>query len=206
ARTPVYAVRITKDGSEDTATILAIDFLSGGADELARVTYARPQIAAEAALQEAQFADEGGTVRLTWLEDDTLHLWVLGAGAWQIDPAVPGEITEIGDGLPVLWAPDGDRRIVLTEDGATTTIEVVDEDGQVLGTTTVPMLISHVRWSRDGQRVTYTGGRTGTGGGVLQDLFLWDPEEGTDPMRLTTTGANFGAEWMGTQPLWRLAE
>jgi hypothetical protein len=201
----VYAVRVTQDGSEDTATILAVDFVSGDASELGRVTYPRPQIAAEAALQEAKFADEGGIVRLAWLDDETLHLWILGAGAWEIDPESE-EITELEEVLPILLAPDGERRITAAEVGTTTTLELVDADGEVLGTTTVPMLVSHVRWSRDGQRVTFTGGRLASAGGVLQDLFLWDPEEGTDPMQLTTTGANFGAEWMGNAPLWRLPD
>ena len=202
--TPVYAVRVTQDGADDTATVLAVDFVSGESAEIGRVTYARPQIAAEAALQEAKFADDGGTVRLYWLEDETLHLWVLGGGSWQVDPE-SGDITEISDELPVLWAPDGDRRITATEEGTTTTLELV-EDGEVLATMTVDMLVSHLRWSRDGQRVIFTGGQLASGGGVLQDLFLWDPEEDADPVQLTSTGANFGAEWMGAQPLWRPAE
>jgi hypothetical protein len=138
------------------------------------------------------------------LEDETLHLWVLGGGSWQVDPE-SGDITEISDELPVLWAPDGDRRITAAEEGTTTTLELV-EDGEVLATTTVDMLVSHLRWSRDGQRVIFTGGQLASGGGVLQDLFLWDPEEDADPVQLTSTGANFGAEWMGAQPLWRPAE
>jgi hypothetical protein len=39
---------------------------------------------------------------------------------------------------------------------------------------------------------------------VLQDLYLWDLGEGEDPdpMRITDTGAAFGAEWRGSQPVW----
>ena len=203
----VYAVRIVQEGGEDTAIVLALDFASGDATELARVTYPRPQIAPENALQEAQFADDGGTVRLYWMDDDTLWLWVLGAGAWQLDPESP-ELAEVDEALPVLWAPDRDRRIVLTEVGATTTLEVVDGDDEeeILASTTVDMVVSHVRWSRDGQRVIFTGGRAASGGGVLQDLFLWDPFEDTDPAPLTNTGAAFGAEWRGTMPVWRPPE
>ena len=203
----VYAVSIVQEGGDDTAIVLALDFASAEATELARVTYARPQIAPENALQEAQFADDGGTVRLFWMDDDTLWLWVLGAGAWQLDPEAP-ELTEVDEALPVLWAPDRDRRIVATEDGATTTLEVIDGDDaeEILASTTVDMVVSHVRWSRDGQRVIFTGGRATSGGGVLQDLFLWDPYEGTDPAPLTNTGAAFGAEWRGTMPVWRPPE
>ena len=201
----VYAVRIVQEGTNDTAIVLAVNFLSAEATELARVTYARPQIAPEAALQEAQFADDGGTVRLFWMDDETLWLWILGAGAWQVDPGSQ-ELSELADELPVLWAPDREARIVVTEAGATTTLDVVDEDGQVLASTAVDMVVSHIRWSRDSQRVTFTGGRLAGGGGVLQDLFLWDPYEEGEPRQLTSTGAAFGAEWRGTLPVWQPPE
>ncbi len=38
----VYAVRVTEDGANDVATVLAIDFESGDTTELAAPTYARP--------------------------------------------------------------------------------------------------------------------------------------------------------------------
>jgi len=204
----VYAVGVEQEGTSDTATVMAVDFMSGDVTELATVTYARPEIEAESQLQEAQFADEGGTVRLVWLEGDTLRLWILGAGAWDIDPE-SGRLTEAGEEIPLLFAPDGERRIVSTETGTRSTLELVDADGEVLATTTVDMLVSHIRWSPTGQRVTFTGGRLASGGGVLQDLYLWDfpadLDSVTDPVRLTTTGAAFGAEWLGTQLLWREA-
>jgi hypothetical protein len=48
----------------------------------------------------------------------------------------------------------------------------------------------------------FTVGRSATGGGVLQDLFLWDLNE-EEPMQLTATGAAFGAEWLGAKGQWR---
>ena len=47
------------------------------AQELYRYCLAivRRLVEREAALQEAQFADEGGAVRLYWMEDDTLRFW-----------------------------------------------------------------------------------------------------------------------------------
>ena len=90
----VYAVRVTEDGANDVATVLAIDFLSGDTTELAAPTYARPEIGAEEAVAEGEFADEGGAVRLYWVEGGTLRLWALGAGTWQIDPA-DGALTEL---------------------------------------------------------------------------------------------------------------
>ena len=51
--TLVYAVRITEDGSNDTASILAINFANGDTSELASVSYPHPSVADEAALREA---------------------------------------------------------------------------------------------------------------------------------------------------------
>jgi hypothetical protein len=51
--------------------------------------------------------------------------------------------------------------------------------------------------------VVFTLARTAAGGGVLQDLFLWDLGDGVAPTQLTATGAAFSAEWLGATPLWR---
>jgi hypothetical protein len=37
---------------------------------------------------------------------------------------------------------------------------------------------------------------------VLQDLYAWYLGDGEEPMRLTNTGAAFGAEWRGSVPRW----
>jgi hypothetical protein len=140
------------------------------------------------------------------MEDESMWLWILGAGSWQVDPE-SGELTELEDEvLPVLWAPDGRHRIALTGSGTSTTLQYLDAAGEVVEEATVDALVSHVRWSHDSRRVTFTAGESAPGGGVLQDLYLWDPEEGTDPAPMTATGAAFGAEWMGTQPRWRPPE
>jgi hypothetical protein len=197
----VYAVRITEDGANDVATILAIDFASGETDELASVNYPRPDIAAEEALTEAQFADDGGAVRLFWMHSGVLRLWALGAGTWDIDPE-SGDVSDLEEALPVLWAPGGRERITVSEEGGTTTINRVDPDGETISSTTVEGLVSHVRWSSDRQRVVFTVGRSASGGGILQDLFLWDLGE-EPPSQITSTGAAFGAEWLGTAPRWQ---
>lgn len=202
----LYAVRVVQAGVNDVATILAVGFVSGNSTEVAELSYARPQIEAEPALQEARFADEGGTVRIFWMDDDTIRLWILGAGVWSLDPET-GELTQLdGEVLPVLWAPDGRHRIELTESGTSTTLELLDADGAPVANSTLDVLVSHVRWSRDSRRVVFTGGESADEGGVLQDLWLWDPEEGTEPRQLTNTGAAFGAEWLGAQPRWRAQE
>ena len=198
----LYAVRVTQDGANDVATVLSFDFASGDSSELASVSYARPTIGAESALPEAQFVDEGGPVRLFWLENGSLRLWSLGGGVWEIDP-VDGTVTPSSGDLPALWSPRGNRRVAATQASGTSTLELRDDDDAVLATTTVEGLVSHLRWSPDGDRVVFTLGRTGTGGGVLQDLFLWDLGDGEAPMQLTSTGAAFSAEWLGSFPVWR---
>jgi dipeptidyl aminopeptidase/acylaminoacyl peptidase len=166
------------------------------------VTYARPSVAAEEALPEAQFIDEGGPVRIFWMEDDRLRLWVLAAGTWTIAPA-DGAVSEAETDLPVLWSPRGNRRVTVAEEGTTTTMTLLDGGGESLAVTTIEGLVSHLRWSPDGDRVVFTVGRSASAGGVLQDLFLWDLGDGEAPVQLTATGAAFSAEWLGTTPLWR---
>ena len=197
----VYAVRVTQDGGNDVATVVAIDFASADTRDIASVTYARPDLAAQESLVEAQFADDGGAVRLHWTESDTLRLWAAGAGAWEITPD-DGEVTEAGADLPLLWAPDGRTRVVVqTEDGQTT-LRHLDEATDTIAATTIAGIVSHVRWSPSGDRVVFTVGRSASGGGILQDLFLWDLEQSVAPTQLTSTGAAFGAEWRGSQARW----
>jgi hypothetical protein len=200
----VYAVRVTPDGGDDTATVLAVDFASGESSELASVSYARPQIGSEPALQEAQFTDEGGTIRLFWMHDGSLRLWVLGASTWTIDPE-SGEASELDDApLPILRDPEGTHAIVLevADDASATTLHYRNLNGNELESISAPGLVSHLRWSPNGDRIVFTVGRSASGGGVLQDLFLWDLDSEAPPMQITNTGAAFGAEWRGTMPRW----
>jgi hypothetical protein len=200
----VYAVRVTSDGGNDVATVLAVDFLSGDSTEVTSVSYGRPTIGAESALPEAQFSDDGGTVRLFWMNDGSLRLWVLGASTWQIDPE-SGETTNLeGDELPLLFDGKGTHRISLTadEDAGTTMLKYLNDDGDEVSRTTAPGLVSHLRWSAASDRVVFTVGRAAPSGGVLQDLFLWDLDSEAPPMQITNTGAAFGAEWRGAAPRW----
>ena len=197
----VYAVRVTEDGDNDVATVLAVDFESGDATELAAPSYPRPTIEEEDALAEAQFTDEGGPVRLYWVEGGMLRVWALGGGTWEIDPA-DGTMTALeADDRPTLWGPDGEQRIGTAYENGTTSIALLDEAGDEVVATSIEGRVSHVRWAPDGERVVFTVGRLASGGGVLQDLFLWDLNEEA-PMQLTATGAAFGAEWRGAQALW----
>ncbi|MDQ3148525.1 MAG: hypothetical protein M3Q38_01180 [Chloroflexota bacterium] len=198
----LYAVRVTQDGANDVASIVEIDFGSGAETELAAPTYERPIIGEEDALTEAQFTDDGGAVRLYWIDEGILRFWVLGAGTWEIDPE-DGTLTELGEDVPpTLWAPDAERRIRTSFEDGSSTLRLIDQANAGVLTTTVEGRVSHLRWAPDGERVVFTVGRSNAGGGVLQDLFLWDLNE-EDPMQLTATGAAFGADWLGTQALWR---
>ena len=197
----MYATRVTQDGANDVATVLAIDFESGDATELARLTYPRPEAKSRAALSDAQYEDDGGQVRLFWMEDNQLFLRVVDGGMWEIDPT-DGHITETEGRPPILWSPDGRQRIVLSEKDGSTTLSRVDMDGTERGATTVEGLVSHIRWGAESERIVFTLGRSASGGGVLQDLFLWDLGEDA-PTQITATGAAFGAEWMGSRVRWR---
>jgi len=197
----VYAVRVTADGGNDVASVLAIDFAGGDTKELASVSYARPDIAEETAIEEAQFLDDGGPVRIFWMDDDALRLWALGAGTWTIDPA-SGDVTEIDEALPELWSADAHHHVAVSDKDGTTTLTLTNGSGAELAKTTVKGLVSHLRWSPDGERVAFTVGHSTSGGGVLQDLYLWDLGDGEAPMQLTSTGAGFGIEWLGTTPRW----
>ncbi|HUF06581.1 MAG TPA: hypothetical protein VMP86_04235 [Candidatus Binatia bacterium] len=197
----LYAVRIIEDGANDVATVLAIDFLSGDSTEVASITYARPAIAEEAALAEAQFSDNGGLVRLRWTHDDVLHLWSLGAGSWNVEPATQ-QVTELDGVEPVLWSNDGRRRIAVSATGGTTTLRLTNSSDHDLASTSIEGLVSHVRWASNGQAVVFTRGRSAPAGGILQDLFIWYLDDGEVPTPLTASGAAFGAEWRGTTPRW----
>ncbi len=136
------------------------------------------------------------------MEGGALRLWALDAGTWDIDVA-NGDVTELDEALPRLWAPDGSRRVGAGSEDDTTTLTLVDADGETVAETTIAGRVSHLRWSPDGERMAFTVGRSAAAGGVLQDLFLWDLVDDDAPMQLTSTGAAFGAEWLGSQPLWR---
>ena len=181
--------------------ILAVNQATGHEREMDRVSYPRPAIEEEASLDEAQFSDDGGSVRLFWMHDGTLRLWILGGGTWTINPA-EGKASKLDEeALPVLWAPEGERRVRLAADGDKTRMRVVDRSGDAIATTTVTGRVSHLRWSPRGDQVVFTLGRPTSGGGVLQDLYLWNLDDSA-PMMITNTGAGFGAEWRGSQARW----
>jgi hypothetical protein len=197
----VYAARVVRDGANDQATVLEIDFVSGGTKELATITYPHPVTAPDAALREAQFIDDGGLVRLRPMADGNLSMWVLGAPATYRVDAADGRVQEV-DAEPTLWAPDGRQRIVVSDSNGTSTLTLENTLDEAKAAVQVTGLVSHVRWAASDNEIVFTLGRLGTSGGVRQDLYVWDLADGKAPMALTSNGVSFGAEWLGTTPNW----
>ena len=192
----VYAVRITRDGADDRAQILRIDFVSGAVKTLATVRYPHPLTAPEASLREAQFIDDGGLVRIYAVADGNLTLWILGApDVYRID-AANGDVRN-SSGQPTLWSPDGAYRVTLHEADSTTALRLRDRSNEVVAAVSVTGLVSHVRWAGTSNEIVFTLGVLSAGGGVRQDLFVWDLENRNDPLPLTSNGVSFGAEWRG---------
>ena len=70
-----------------------------------------------------------GRSACTGCTTDTLRLWILGGGAWTVNPD-EGNATKLDDeALPVLWAPEGERRIRLVVDGDKTKLNLLDRSG-----------------------------------------------------------------------------
>lgn len=198
--TTLYGLRITSAGANDRAEVLTIQFETGATEILTSITYPHPEIFPDPPLKEAQFADNGGIVRLYATIDGHVVAWILGAPAiYRIDPA-DGTYVE-AERQPVLWSPDQRLRIDVTLAGSVTTLTLRDRAEAVTATVTVTGLVSHIRWAATNNEIVFTLGRT-VGGGVRQDLYIWDLVDGKAPAPLTSNGASFGAEWLGVLQSW----
>lgn len=195
----VYAVRIVSQGNNDRADVLQISFASGAARSIGSITYPHPLIGAEEPVKEAQFADEGGAVRIYALTDGRLGLWILGPGAYLMDPTT-GTSSKVAS-PPRLFSPDQTRRVEVTPGGQGTVLVLRDQASKALATTVAQGLVSHVRWSPNGSEIVFTVG-IASGGGVRQDLYVWDLTANKAPMALTNNGATFGADWLGASQSW----
>ncbi len=198
--TTLYGVRIARDGTNDRAEILSIDFASGATEVLTTVTYPHPEIIADPALKEAQFADNGGIVRMFVTVDGYVVTWILGAPAtYRVDPA-DGSYTQV-DKQPILWSPDQRKRVDVSEASGTSTLTLVDLDDIPKASVKITGLVSHIRWASSNNEIVFTLGKL-VGGGVRQDLYVWDLVDGHAPPPLTSNGASFGAEWLGVLQSW----
>lgn len=200
ART-VYAVRVRDQGETETATVIGLDVASGAERTITEVTYPNPVLTFPSSVEEAQFVDDGGPIRLVWLVDGRLALGVASGPNLSIDP-VDGGQTSL-DSPPSLWSPDGGLRVTVSESGDTTTLSVVDDADEPLGTATIAGAVSHVRWAPRGDRVVFTVGVGTADGGVRQDLYIWTVTGEAAPTALTANGASFGGEWLGAREFWR---
>jgi hypothetical protein len=200
--TVLYGLRIVRDGANDRAEALKIDFETGSTEIMTTFSYPHPDIIADPALKEAQFADNGGIVRLYVTVDGYVVAWILGApSAYRIDPA-DGAFTQIPkEQQPVLWSPDQRLRVDVSVASGVTTLTLVDHDEIKQSSVKVTGLVSHVRWAASNNEIVFTLGRL-VGGGVRQDLYVWDLVDGNAPAPLTSNGASFGAEWLGVLQTW----
>jgi hypothetical protein len=197
----VYAVRILRDGANDKARILEIDFVSGATKLLATLDYSHPLTAPDPPLIEAQFIDDGGQVRIYAVADGNLVVWILGApDAYRVDPA-DGKVTKVTR-PPTLWSPDGRQRISPRVSGNRTILRLRDRNDDITASVSVTGLVSHVRWAGGSNEIVFTLGTLSATGGVRQDLYVWDLRDGKDPLPLTSSGAAFGADWRGVMSNW----
>ncbi len=197
----IYVAKVTRGGANDDATVYAISFASGTTTTLSTINFPHPASEQRSQLNAARFFDEGGTDRLFGTSDGNVVLWIANAGQWRIDPVIGDTIAVARP--PVLWSPDGTRRISVTESGAISTLAVVDATGATISRVQVTGLLSHLRWSPKGDHVVFTLGINASGGGVRQDLYVWDLANGRKPTQLTANGATFGAEWLGVAQFWQ---
>lgn len=198
--TTLYGVRVARAGANDRAEVLTIDFATGATAILATLTYPHPDIFPDPALKEAQFADNGGVVRLWATVDGYLVAWILGAPAtYRIDPA-NGVFTQVAQ-QPTLWSPDRKTRVGVTEKSGISTLTLLDMAGTAKSSVKVTGLVSHIRWAGTNNEIVFTLGRL-VGGGVRQDLYVWDLVNAKAPAPLTSNGASFGAEWLGVLQSW----
>lgn len=198
--TSLYGVRIVRDGANDRAEVLSIEFESGATEVIATISYPHPEIIADPALKEAQFADNGGIVRIYVTYDGYVVAWILGAPAtYRIDPA-DGSFTQV-ERQPELWSPDQRLLVAVGESSGVTTLTLLDSDDIAKASVKVTGLVSHIRWAGSNNEIVFTLGRL-VGGGVRQDLYVWDLVDGNAPAALTSNGASFGAEWLGVLQTW----
>jgi hypothetical protein len=193
-------VRITSGSTNDQAAVSAIPSAKDKSVVLTTITFRHPAPPQLSGLGAARFLDEGGVVRIYSTSDGNLLLWVYGVGQWHIDP-VSGSAVAASRG-PTLWSPDGSHRIAAAANGQITTLSEMAQDGRTISRVTVRGLLSHLRWSPKGNRVVFTLGLTLAGGGVRQDLYVWDLVNGRAASALTANGASYGAEWLGSAQFW----
>jgi hypothetical protein len=199
--TTAWAVRATLAGANDRTELLRVDTASGAVQAMAVWTYPHPVTFQESAAKEAQFADDGGFNRVYVLDDGTMVISILGAPAiYTYNPATGTAGTAARE--PLLWSPNGELTVVLTESGSNTRIAVQGVAGEERGAIGVTGLVSHVRWSTASNQIVFTI-TTPVTGGVSQDLYLWDLRTSSPAVRLTQDLRSMGGEFRGAPERYR---
>ncbi len=201
--TTAYAVRATLAGANDRAELLRVDYTSGAVTSLATWTYPHPTTFQEDVVSEAQFADDGGFERVYVLDDGTIVVWILGAPQVYTFNTSTGAVGTTNH-MPLLWSPNGQLRIAVTESGSTSRFSVRGMAGEERGALNVSGFVSHVRWSAASNQIVFTLNRAASGGGVAQDLYVWDLTTGHAAVRLTQDLRSMGGEYRGSPDRWRL--
>jgi WD40 repeat protein len=197
-----YAIRATLAGSNDRAELLGIDMASGSVQSLAIWAYPHPVTFQQGAVQEAQFADEGGFNRVYVLDDGRVVVWILGAPpVYTYDPATGAAGTT--ERAPILWSPNGQLRVEVTESGGNSTITVRGLANETRAAAGVAGYVSHVRWSSLNNQIVFTLTQATSDGGVSQDLYLWDVRTGSNAVRLTQDLRSMGGMFRGVQERWK---
>jgi WD40 repeat protein len=197
-----YALRATLAGSNDRAELLGIDMASGSVQSLATWAYPHPVTFQQGAVQEAQFADDGGFNRVSVLDDGRVVVWILGAPQiYTYDPATG--VAGTTDRAPILWSPNGQLRVDVTESGGASTLTLRGLANEARATTVVSGYVSHVRWSSLNNQIVFTFSTAVSGGGVAQDLYLWDLRTGSNVVRLTQDLRSMGGMFRGVQERWK---
>lgn len=197
-----YAVRATLAGANDQAELLSLDVTTGVVTSLATWTYPHPITFQQSAVQEAQFADDGGFNRVYVLNDGRVVVWILGGPAiYTFDPATGTASTTNRE--PLLWSPNGLLRVEVTESGGSTTLTLRGLANEARGSITVAGLVSHLRWSAQQNNVVFTLTTALAGGAAAQDLYLWDLRGGSSVVRLTQDNRSSAGEFRGVWESWK---
>ena len=200
--TTIFALRVTRVGSNDRAELLAVDPESATTTSLTVYEYPHPLVSALSAVRDAQFTDDGAYDRVYAMSDGSIVSCVLAADTCYVfDPTTNSSHT--AERRPQLWSPNGQLRVHVTSSSGVTTLTLLGLAGEERATVTITGLVSHLRWSALNNQVIFTLNLAAAAGGVIQDIYLWDIQDGVAPIRLSQNGASYGPSFRGVEEHWK---
>jgi dipeptidyl aminopeptidase/acylaminoacyl peptidase len=128
-----------------------------------------------------------------WRGDSFYHLFVLDLGSKEVTQITDGE----GDEGPPVWSPDGQRIAFISDQNdqrdttSKTELYVCNVDGSSRTLWSDGMfMVESIGWSPDSARIAVSGAKTikeagGYGLTTQSSIYVLDPENGTDPLKLT---------------------